>query len=157
MITNTEFCNEMDADKIIASALKCLEKRMVYAADEKFSSSRVVRDYMRLQLSQERNEIFAALFLDNQHRLLAFEKLFSGTINEAVVYPRVLVQKAIEHNAARIIISHNHPSGVAEPSEADKRLTSDLKKILDIINVKLVDHVVVTLHETYSFVENDLL
>jgi DNA repair protein RadC len=157
MITNTEFCNEMDADKIIASALKCLEKRMVYATDEKFSGSRVVRDYMRLQLSQERNEIFAALFLDNQHRLLAFEKLFSGTINEAVVYPRVLVQKAIEHNAARIIVAHNHPSGVAEPSEADKRLTSDLKKILDIINVKLVDHVVVTLQETYSFAENDLM
>lgn len=74
-----------------------------------------------------------------------------------MVYPRVLVQKAIEYNAARIIVAHNHPSGIAEPGEADKRLTSDLKKILDIINVKMIDHIVVTLQETYSFADNDLI
>lgn len=152
-----EFCVDTNADEIIATALKCLESRMAYATDERFSSSRVVRDYMRLQLAQEKNEIFAAVFLDNQHRLLAFEKLFSGTINEAIVYPRVIVQKAIEYNAARIIVAHNHPSGIAEPSDADKRLTSDLKRILDIINVKMIDHIVVTLREAYSFAENDLI
>lgn len=152
-----EFCVNTNADEIIATALKCLESRMTYATDEKFSSSRMVRDYMRLQLAQEKNEIFAAVFLDNQHRLLAFEKLFSGTINEAVVYPRVIVQKAIEYNAARIIVAHNHPSGIAEPSEADKRLTSDLKKILEIINVKMINHIVVTLRDTYSFAENNLV
>jgi DNA repair protein RadC len=157
MNKNHEFCIETNEDKIIATALKCLEERMGYKADKKFISSSTVKDYLRLQLSPEKNEIFAALFLDNHYRLLAFERLFNGTINEAVVYPRVLVQKAVEHNAARIIVSHNHPSGIADASEADKKLTQDLKKILEIINVKLVDHIVVTPKETFSFAENDLM
>lgn len=157
MNKNHEFCIETDEDKIIATALKCLENRMSYATGKKFSSSSTVRDYLRLQLSQEKNEVFAALFMDNQHRLMAFEKLFNGTINEAVVYPRCVVQKALQHNAAVIIVAHNHPSGVAIPSEADKRLTSDLKRILDIVSVKMLDHIVVTSQETYSFAENGLM
>ncbi len=99
--------------------------------------------------------MFAALFMDNHQRLISFEKLFTGTINETVVYPRCVVQKALQYNAAKIIVSHNHPSGVAKPSAADKQITQDLKKILDVINVKMLDHIVVTMTETYSFAEND--
>jgi DNA repair protein RadC len=95
--------------------------------------------------------------MDNQHRLLSFERLFTGTVNEAVVYPRCVVQKALHFNAASIIVAHNHPSGVVKPSYADERVTSDLKKILEIINVKMLDHIVVTLTETYSFAEHGLL
>lgn len=157
MNKSDEFCNTVDVDQIIATALKCLEERMAYTTGEKLSSSRLVKDYMRLQLSQEKNEIFAAIFMDNRHRLLGFEKLFCGTINEAVVYPRILVQKAIQYNAATVIVAHNHPSNLAEPSTADKRLTAELKKILEIIDVSLIDHVVVTLADTYSFAEHGLI
>ncbi|OGT63382.1 MAG: hypothetical protein A3E85_02410 [Gammaproteobacteria bacterium RIFCSPHIGHO2_12_FULL_45_12] len=152
-----EFCNVIDADKIIATALKCLEERLTYAAGEKFVSSRPVCDYLRLQLAQEKNEVFAALFMDNQHRLFSFERLFTGTVNEAVVYPRCVIQKALQFNAAAIIVAHNHPSGAAKPSSADESLTSELKKVLEIINVKMLDHIVVTLTETYSFAEHGLL
>jgi DNA repair protein RadC len=157
MKQNHEFCNELDADKLIATALKCLEDRLTYATGEKFTSSRLVCDYLRLQLSHEKNEVFAVMFMDNQHRLLGFEKLFNGTVNEAVIYPRCVVQKAIQYNAAVIIVAHNHPSGVVKPSMADEQITRDLKKILEIINVKLLDHIVVTLHEVYSFAEHGLL
>lgn len=152
-----EFCINTNADQIIATALKCLEEQFMYAKGETFSSSHSVRNYLRLQLAPESREVFASMFMDNHHRLLSFEKLFNGTINEAVVYPRCIVQKAIQYNAAAIIVAHNHPSGVAKPSAADKRVTADLKQILEIINVKLLDHVVVTVSETYSFAEHGLL
>src|SRR3990167_2274445 len=106
MNKNHEFCIETNEDKVIATALKCLESRMGYKTDKKFLSSSTVRDYLRLQLSQEKNEVFAAIFMDNHHRLLAFEKLFNGTVNEAVVYPRCVIQKAMHHNAAVIIVAH---------------------------------------------------
>lgn len=157
MIKNNEFCSTTDADQIIATALKCLEERMAYATGEKFLSSQAVKNYMQLQLSQEKNEIFAAIFMDNSQRLLAFEKLFCGTVNEAVVYPRIMVQKAIQYNASRVIVAHNHPSGVVQPSVADKKVTEELKNILKIIDVKLLDHIVVTMQETYSFAENNLM
>lgn len=152
-----EFCKRTDVDAIIATALKCLEERMSYPHNEKFTCSSTVCDYLRLQLAQEKNEVFAALFLDNQHRLLSFDRLFSGTVNQTVVYPRQVVQKAIHYNAAAIIVAHNHPSGNSKPSEADKEVTRDLKKILDIINVDLLDHIVVTFQDTYSFSEYRLL
>lgn len=157
MNQNNEFCHTVDADKIIATALKCLEERMAYSTGEKFNSSQIVKNYLRLQLSHEKNEVFAALFMDNQHRLLKFEKLFFGTINEAAVYPRIVVQKAIQYNASVIIVAHNHPSGEAKPSTADRQVTEDLKKILRIVDIKMLDHIVVTLAETYSFAEHDLM
>jgi DNA repair protein RadC len=157
MIKNKEFYSKVDADQIIAIALKCLEERMTYTADEKFSGSMAVKNYLKLQLSHEKNEIFAAMFMDNGHRLLAFEKLFCGTVNEAVVYPRVMVQKAMQYNASRVIVAHNHPSGVAEPSSADKTVTEELNKILRVIDVRLLDHIVVTGKETFSFAENGLM
>lgn len=152
-----EFCKTVDADKIIATALKCLEERMTYSTNEIFNSSKNIKNYLRLHLGQEKNEVFAVIFMDNQHRLISFDRLFTGTINEAVVYPRCVVQKALQYNAATIIVAHNHPSGIAKPSEADKRITADLRKILEIVNVKILDHIVVTAADTYSFAEEGLL
>ncbi len=146
-----------DADKLIASALQCLESRMTYSTNKILNGSKMVRDYLRLQLAEEKNEVFGALFLTNRHRLIAFEKMFYGTINEAVVYPRAVVQKALEHNAAAIIIAHNHPSGDARPSGADEKVTNELKNVLSIISVKLLDHVIVTHQDSYSFAEGGLL
>jgi DNA repair protein RadC len=107
--------------------------------------------------AEERNEVFAVLFLDNQNRLLAFEKLFSGTINEAVVYPRVVVQRALEHNAAKVIFAHNHPSENCEPSQGDKEITRDLQRVLSIINITAIDHIIVSRKSTYSFANHGLM
>src|SRR5205085_12160017 len=119
--------------------------------------SREVCTYLQLHLANEKNEVVSTLFLDNQHRLLAFEKLFYGTINEAVIYPRIIVQKALEHNAAAIILAHNHPSGKCDTSSADREITRQIRTILEIINVRLLDHIIVSYPQTYSFAEQGLL
>lgn len=117
----------------------------------------VVKDYLTIKLSEHKNEVFCALFLDNQHNVIEFEKLFFGTINAASVHPRVLVQRALAHNAAAVILSHNHPSGLCKPSLADHDITSTLKKILNVIDVRLLDHIIVAGTSTYSFAESGSL
>lgn len=126
-----------DADELISKALRCLEGRMRYATNKKLTSSHDVCNYLRLQLAGEKNEVFSVLFLDNRHRLLAFEKMFYGTVNEAMVYPRAIIQKALEHNAAAVIAAHNHPSSSAQPSQADKNITKELKDILKVLDIKM--------------------
>lgn len=146
-----------DADTLISKALLCLESRLRYATNETLNASRDVCNYLRLQLAGEKNEVFSVLFLDNRHRLLAFEKMFYGTINEAMVYPRTIIQKALEHNAAAVIASHNHPSGSAVPSQADKNITKELQTILKILDITLLDHIVVSHQDAYSFAEHGLI
>ena len=97
------------------------------------------------------------MFLDNRHRVMAFEDLFFGTINGASVHPRVVVQRALEINAAAVIFTHNHPSGISEPSEADRQLTSRLKKALELVDIRVLDHIVVGSDETTSFSERGWL
>lgn len=143
-------------NKLVARALRCLEKRLRYHS-EMLNNSQNVRSYLRLHLAEERNEVFAVLFLDNQHCLIAFEKLFCGTINEATVYPRVVVQKALEHNAAKLIFAHNHPSDNCDPSPADKVITRDLQRVLSIMTITVVDHIIVSRKNTYSFAEHGLM
>ena len=144
-------------DELISKAIHCLENKLRYGTDEKMNSSKVVSAFIRLQLAMEREDVFAVLFLDNHFRLIAFEKLFYGTINEAAIYPRKIVTKALEHNAAKMIIAHNHPSGVCKPSDADIAVTKKLSEILQIIDVVLVDHVIASHLGTYSFAEHALL
>jgi DNA repair protein RadC len=144
------------SDRLIVRALKCLESRLRYGA-EKINNSSDVKSYLQLRLADEPNEVFAVMFLTNSHRLLAYERIFNGTINEAAVYPRVIVQKAIKYNAAAVIVAHNHPSGNSEPSIGDKEVTRNLKRVLDIINVKLLDHIIVTYQYCYSFADHHLL
>ena len=117
----------------------------------------IVGRFLQTQLAGEPNEQFAALFLDNRHRVRAFETLFTGTINGAAVYPRVVVMSALKYNAAAVIFAHNHPSGDAEPSEADRRLTRRLQEALGLIDIRVLDHLVVTGSATVSMAERGWL
>ncbi len=104
-------------------------------------------------MSEKLQEVFAIVFLDNRHRVIAYEELFYGTIDGASVHPREIVRKALEHNAAAVILAHNHPSGIAEPSTADERLTSRVREALGLIDVRVLDHIIVGGDTTYSFAE----
>jgi len=108
-----------------------------------FTSGQAVRDWLRLHLSILEREEFAVLFLDNQHRLITHETLFTGTLNGTEVHPRELIKAALKHNAAAVIVAHNHPSGHAEPSVSDSNITRRLKNALELVNIRLLDHMVV--------------
>ncbi|MGY5451321.1 RadC family protein [Agarivorans sp. MS3-6] len=116
-------------------------------------SAESAKNYLSMELSHQQREVFAILLLDNQHRVLQFAPLFFGTIDAASVYPRVVVQRVLEKNAAAVIFAHNHPSGVAEPSQADKQITTKLIKALALIDVRVLDHIVIGYGETMSFAE----
>lgn len=107
------------------------------------TSPEATRRYLTARLRHYPNEVFAALFLDNRHRVIAFEELFHGTIDGASVHPREVVRRGLAHNAAAIIFAHNHPSGVAEPSRADEAITRRLKEALALIDIRVLDHLVV--------------
>jgi DNA repair protein RadC len=121
------------------------------------SSPRAVRDYLRLLLGGRNHEVFMALFLDAQNRVLSSEELFRGTLTQTSVYPREIVVRALHHNAAGVILAHNHPSGVAEPSQADRWLTDQLKTALGLVDVKVIDHFIVAGSEGFSFCERGWL
>jgi DNA repair protein RadC len=121
------------------------------------SSPRAVRDYLRLVLSGRDREVFVALLLDAQHRVIAVEELFSGTLTQTSVYPREVVKIALRHNAAALIFAHNHPSGVAEPSNADEMLTRSLKTALALVDIQVLDHFIVAGSATTSFAERGLI
>lgn len=116
-----------------------------------------VKSYLQSRLKGKVNEVFAAIFLDNQHRVIAFEELFFGTINASSVHPRVVVQQCLKHNAAALIIAHNHPSGVAEPSISDVDITKNLNAAVGLIDVRLLDHLIVASHQVISMAEKGLL
>jgi len=121
------------------------------------NSPQAVSDYLQLLLSSRSQEVFMVLFLDTQHRVIASEELFHGTLNQTSVYPREVVKRALAHNAAAVILAHNHPSGVAEPSQSDKLLTDALKQALALVDVRVLDHFVVAGGQTLSFAEQGLL
>jgi len=139
----------------------CLEMSKRYLAEKiketdcSLTSSQATRDFLRSQLRLESREIFAVLFLDNQHRVLTFERLFFGTLDAAAVYPRVVVEQALKHHAAAVILTHNHPSGVAEASIADKQITQKLIQALQLIDVRVLDHIIVAGNQCYSFAEHN--
>lgn len=122
-----------------------------------FDSPQAVRDYLQLQLGGRHHEVFAVMFLDNQNRLIALEELFRGTLTQTSVYPREVVKRALALNACAVILAHNHPSGVAEPSRADEFLTQTLKQALALIDVTVLDHFVVARGQLVSFAERGLL
>ncbi|HVL55198.1 MAG TPA: DNA repair protein RadC [Burkholderiaceae bacterium] len=127
------------------------------AQRDALSSPALVRQYLALALQNRPNEIFVGLFLDSQNRLLAAEELFRGTLNQTAVYPREVARLALERNAAAVIFAHNHPSGVAEPSHADRMLTHALRGALQQLDIAVLDHVIVAGAHTYSFAENGIL
>lgn len=121
------------------------------------SSPGMVRDFLKSKLRHRSREVFAVMFLDNQHRLLAYEEVFVGTLDAAAVYPREVVVRVLEHKAAAVIFAHNHPSGVAEPSQADRIITQRLQSALSLIDVRVLDHIVVGDREQVSFAERGIL
>jgi DNA repair protein RadC len=127
------------------------------AAGDALTSPAAVRDYLRLMLAALQHEAFMVLFLDSQHRLLAADELFRGTLAQTSVYPREVVKAALARNAAAVIFAHNHPSGVAEPSRADELLTAALKQALALVDIRTLDHFVVAGHQVVSFAERGLL
>jgi DNA repair protein RadC len=146
-----------------AAALKAmveLTRRVLLeeiAAKDVLTSPDAVRDYLRLSLSALPHEAFMALFLDSQHRLVAADELFRGTLAQTSVYPREVVKAALACNAAAVIFAHNHPSGVAEPSRADELLTTALKQALALVDIRTLDHFIVAGHRVISFAERGLL
>ncbi|MCB1871161.1 MAG: DNA repair protein RadC, partial [Gammaproteobacteria bacterium] len=121
------------------------------------TSPEETRNYLRLRLAEYKNEVFGCVYLDNRHRIIDVAELFHGTIDGASVHPRVVVQQSLQLNAAAILFFHNHPSGVAEPSHADESITRRLKEALALVDVRVLDHFVVTAGESVSFAERGLL
>ena len=115
------------------------------------------RKYLKAKLRNYEREVFACLYLDNQHRLINYEELFFGTIDGASVHPREVVKRVLSHNAAAVIFAHNHPSGLAEPSQADRRITDRLKSALMLVDVRVLDHMIVGDAEVVSFAERGLI
>lgn len=122
-----------------------------------FTAPQVVKDYLQLQMGALPHEVFSVLFLDAQHRLIAAEELFRGTLTQTSVYPREVVKQALAHNAAAVILAHNHPSGVLEPSRADELLTQTLTSSLQLVDVRVLDHMVVGRCGVLSFAEKGLI
>ncbi len=124
---------------------------------QSLTSSTAVKDYLRSMLRHRQSEVFVGLFLDSQHQLIACDELFQGTIDGASVYPREVVKHALRHNAAAIIFAHNHPSGIAEPSDADRAITHRLKEALNLVDIRTLDHLIVGDNSVVSFAERGLL
>ncbi len=145
--------SEQIIDKAKAILLEVLQR----PNSETMSDPTTVRQFLTLSLADKQREIFACLYLDNQHRLIKYEELFKGTIDSASVYPREVVKAALQHNAAAVIFAHNHPSGIATPSQADKDITQRLKQALATVDIRTLDHFVVGHDETVSFAEKGYL
>ncbi len=118
-----------------------------------FHCPKTVKDYLRSKLRHQTQEVFVVLLLDSQHQLIKYKEMFYGTINSACVYPREIVKLALSENAAAIVLAHNHPSGVAEPSQADRQITHELIHALKVLDIQVLDHFVVGDSHTVSFAE----
>ncbi len=144
------------ARQTLRRAMNLLE-RQLREPGAAFTSASATRDWLRLQLAGEEREVFMVLFLDNQNRLIAYETLFTGTINHTQVHPREVVKAALKHNAAAVILAHNHPSGLAEPSQADRQITERLRTVLELVDIRLPDHLVIGGMDIVSFAERGWL
>lgn len=151
--TSTAPCAEFTSNQqaTIQEAIGILESRL--QTTKAFTSPSDVKQFCQLQIAQEKDEHFCCIFLDNQHRLIGFERLFRGTVDGASVYPRVVVRRALELNAAATIFTHNHPSGLPEPSQADISITQRLKEALKLVDIRVLDHIVVGTEGTVSIAE----
>jgi DNA repair protein RadC len=143
----------------IIAVLELARRALAEQLKEKplFATPQAVRDYLQLQLGSRPHEIFAVLFLDSQHRLIALEELFRGTLTQTSVYPREVVVRALALQAGSVVLAHNHPSGTAQPSRADEALTQTLKAALALVDVRVLDHFVVTRTQAMSMAEMGLL
>ncbi|ATG88320.1 RadC family protein [Methylomonas koyamae] len=143
-----------DEDDVIFEALQIYNR--YFSKGEALTDPDKAKDCIKLKLAPLEHEVFLCVFLDNQHKVIACEELFRGTIDGASVYPREVVKTALRHNAAALIFAHNHPSGISEPSQADRVITEKLKTALALIEIRVLDHFVVG-ESVYSFAEHGLL
>lgn len=120
-------------------------------------SARSVKEYLQLHLARKPHEVFAALFLDAKHRMIAMEEMFRGTLTQTSVYPREVVTRALHHHAAAVVLAHNHPSGCVDPSRADEAITRTLKAALALVDVRVLDHVIVAQGNALSMAERGLV
>jgi DNA repair protein RadC len=139
----------------IELARRALQEKL--AVNAALTSPGAVRDYLRLKLATRKEEAFICMWLDAQHRAIDFDVAFTGTLTQTSVYPREIVKKALARNAAAVIFAHNHPSGVAQPSQADELLTRSLKEALALVEVRVLDHFIVAGNQAISFAERGLL
>lgn len=146
---------EVSDEEVIAAALRILSQQLVRG--NAIANPRATREYLAMRFAGVEHEIFSCLYLDNRHRVIACEELFRGTIDGASVHPREVVKQALVHNAAAVILVHNHPSGLAEPSQADELITHRLKEALALIDVRVLDHLVVAGPVTESMAERGLM
>lgn len=145
---------QASAEEIIDAAISTIDAR--FAASDPLTSPEATKEFLKLQMAHLGHEVFAALWMNNRHSVIAFEELFRGTIDGASVHPREVVKAAMSFNAAACILCHNHPSGIAEPSEADRRITARLKEALALVDVRVLDHIVIG-KDACSFAERGLL
>jgi DNA repair protein RadC len=143
------------SEEVLQQARRVLSQRVRRGAT--MSSPEAVKDYLRVQLGVLEHEVFCVIFLDAQHRIVALKEMFRGTVTQTSVYPREVVKEALAVNAAAVILAHNHPSGVAEPSRADEFLTHSLRQALALVDVRVLDHLVVAGADVTSFVELGLM
>ncbi len=160
--TQERFCQHKGLGQAKFVQMKAVVEMSRRYLDEKMRHGDVllnasaVEDYLKMQLRNYPYEVFCCIFLDTKHRVIEFEELFQGTIDSASVHPREVIRRVIHHNAAAVIFSHNHPSGVAEPSQADQRITETLKQALSFLDVRVLDHFVVG-DEVVSFAQRGLI
>lgn len=142
---------------VILAALQIMETRAKRYAGSSMSSVATSAAYFQMRIGALEHETFSVVYLDNQHRLIEAEDLFRGTVDSAAVYPRELAKRCLQTNAAAVIIAHNHPSGFVEPSNQDREITRKLKQALDLLDVRLLDHIVVTANDYVSLAERGLI
>lgn len=144
-----------EPEEVLQAALRVLAGQL--RGSEVLSSPRVVRDFLRIKLGALEHEVFAVIHLDSQHRVIEYVEMFRGTVSQTSVYPREIVKEALVRNSAAMILVHNHPSGLAEPSRADEVLTQTVKAALSLVDVRVIDHLIVAGPAVLSFAERGLL
>jgi DNA repair protein RadC len=160
--TNALLVRDVDGQYRVASADEVLSQAWGVLADRvkpgvTLSSPQAVKDYLRLEIGMLEHEVFCVVFLDAQHRVIELRQMFRGTVTQTSVYPREVVKESLQLNAAAVILAHNHPSGMPEPSRADEFLTQSLKSALSLVDVRVLDHLVVTATAVVSFAERGLI
>ncbi|MEO0436500.1 MAG: DNA repair protein RadC [Pseudomonadota bacterium] len=143
-------------DDVISAAIQYIEES-ARTNEECFTSSTRAAQLLRLRIGAQEREVFSAVYLTTQHQMIAVENLFYGTIDGAAIYPREVVKAALQNNASALILAHNHPSGVLTPSEADRRITDRLQRALATVDIRVLDHLIVSSTGSYSFAEHGLI
>ena len=147
--------NKINEDEVINNALNILSSR-IKRPNNFITSVKDTKAFFTLKLSELEHEVFSILFLNNKHAVIKYKEMFRGTVDSASVYPREVVKEALAYNASAVVLAHNHPSGIAEPSQADITITAKLKEALELIDVRVLDHLIIG-SEVVSFAERGLI